>query len=416
MKAPRRPRVVYVSTYPPRRCGLATFTRDLVEAGDATGLLGPSAVVAIGEVPGEYAYDPHVVLEVIQDRRADYAAVAADINRLDADVVNLQHEFGIFGGEDGAFVLDLIENLRRPLVTTLHTVLSRPDARKVRIIRRVAERSQVIVVMARRAVDLLSGVYGIPAEKVVLIPHGAPAAPAEPRGDIRRRLGLGGRFVLCTLGLINPGKGIEYALEALPEVVADHPEVLYLVLGQTHPGVKRHMGEAYRDHLLGLVERLGLGRHVRFVDAYLSQRDLVAYLAASDVYLTPYLGRDQITSGTLAYAVALGKAIVSTPYVYAEEMLAGGAGILVPFRDPRAIAAALRTLITRPRLRGRLEGRTAARGWSLSWSKVAHQYARLFLETGDAEGRPRTRLQRSGPRRAAAAYTLRPAGGLGGRG
>lgn len=416
MTPPRRPRVVYISTYPPRRCGLATFTRDLVEAGDATGLLDPSAVVAISEVPGEYAYDSHVVLEVVQDRRADYAAAAADIDRLDADVVNLQHEYGIFGGEDGEFVLDLVESLRRPLVTTLHTVLSRPDPHKVRIIRRVAERSQVIVVMARRAVDLLSGVYGIPPEKVVLIPHGAPAAPAEPRQDIRRRLGLEGRFVLCTLGLINPGKGIEYALEALPRVVADHPEVLYLVLGQTHPGVKRHMGEAYRDHLLGLVERLGLGRHVRFVDAYLTQRDLVSYLAASDVYLTPYLGRDQITSGTLAYAVALGKAIVSTPYVYAEEMLGDGAGVLVPFRDPDAIAATLRTLITQPALRGRLEGRTAAAGWPLSWNKVAHQYARLFLETGDAEGRARVRLLRAGPGRAAKAYPLRSAGGLGSRG
>ena len=274
--------------------------------------------------------------------------------------------------------------LRAPLVTTLHTVLSRPDARKLRIVRRLAQRSAVLVVMARRAVDLLEEVYGVPRERIVHIPHGAPLPPPTPRGELRRRLGLEGRVVLCTLGLLNPGKGIEYALQALPDVVAACPEVLYLVLGQTHPVVKRYMGEAYRDHLLELVERLGLQGHVRFVDAYLSQQELVEYLVSSDIYVTPYLGREQITSGTLAYALALGKAIVSTPYIYAEEMLGDGTGILVPFRDAAALASSLRQLIASPSLRALLEGRAAARGGDLSWARVAQQYARLFLETAEA--------------------------------
>lgn len=383
----RKPHVVYISTYPPRRCGLATFTRDLVDAADDLGLLAPPSVVAVSDVPGEYAYDARVVRELAQHRQGDYARAAEEINRLRPDVVNLQHEYGIFGGEDGEWVLDLVERLRAPLVTTLHTVLSQPDPRRLRIIRRLAERSAVVVVMARRARELLEQVYGLPRGKVVHVPHGAPLPPDRPRAELRRRLGLEGRVALCTFGLINPGKGIEYVLEALPAVVGAHPEALYLVLGQTHPGVKRHMGEAYRDRLLELVQRLRLEPHVRFVDSYLSQQDLVAYLFSADVYITPYLGRDQITSGTLAYALALGKAIVSTPYAYAEEMLGDGTGILVPFRDPGAIAGALRRLLASPSLRGLLEGRAAARGWELSWDRVAQQYVRLFLETMGTDGR-----------------------------
>lgn len=409
MRILRRPRVVYVSTYPPRRCGLATFTRDLVEAGEVTGLLGPSAVVAVSDTAGEYSYDSRVALEIAQHQRLDYAAAARYINRLDADMVNLQHEYGIFGGDDGSDVIGLVRGLRKPLVTTLHTVLSRPEANKVRIIRELAERSQVLVVMARRAVEILTSVYGVCREKVVMIPHGAPAALPVSRGDVRRHLGLADRFVLCTLGLINPGKGIEYVLEALPSLVARHPETLYLVLGQTHPGVKRAMGEAYRDRLLGLVASLGLHRHVRFVDSYLSQMELVQYLVATDVYVTPYTGRDQISSGTLAYAVGLGKAIVSTRYVYAEELLGGGTGLLVDFFDSKSIAAAIGRLAASPDLRAELEARASRIGRDLAWSRVGRQYARIFLETIVPEVTPARRG--TGPRTAPYDDTPRPARG-----
>lgn len=423
MRVLRRPRVVYVSTYPPRRCGLATFTRDLVEAGESTGLLAPPAVVAVSDAAGEYSYDSRVALEISQHQRTDYAAAARYINQLDADVVNLQHEYGIYGGEDGSDVIDLVRGLRKPLVITLHTVLSQPEPRKVRIIRELAGRSQVLVVMARRAVELLTSVYGIRREKIVIIPHGAPAAPGVPREEIRRHLGLADRLVLCTLGLINPGKGIEYVLEALPSVVARHPSTLYLVLGQTHPGVRRAMGEAYRDRLLGMVDSLGLQRHVRFVDSYLSQADLVQYLVATDVYVTPYTGRDQITSGTLAYAVALGKAVVSTPYAYAEELLGGGGGLLVDFYDSSGISAAVNRLAAEPDLRADLEARAARTGRDMAWPQVARQFARVFLETvfpasqararssgrahrvmrslpADPVAQNRSRLFRTGPRNA----------------
>lgn len=380
MRGKQRQQVLFVSTFPPRRCGLATFTADLVEALDATGFFSP-AVIAVSQAAGEHDYGAQVVYEISQDRRADYRRAAAFVNSGAGDVACLQHEFGIFGGPDGQYVLDFAAGLEKPLITTLHTVLSRPDARKRGIIRTLAERSQMVVVMAERARGILAEVYGIDPAKVVFIPHGAPAAPASPRQSIRRQLGLEGRVVVSTMGLINPGKGIEYFIQALPEVVSAHPEVLYLVLGQTHPGVLRYMGEAYRDRLLELVEQLGLQRHVRFVASYLSQEQLVAYLAATDIYVTPYLGREQITSGTLAYALALGKAIISTPYLYAEELLGGGAGVLVPFRDSAALAKAVKAIIGRPDLRAALEARAGAIGREMLWPKVAVQYGRLFLET-----------------------------------
>lgn len=381
MRGDERQQVVFLSTFPPRRCGLATFTNDLVDALDRTGLFAPSAVFALSNAPGEYIYGPQVVLEITQDRRADYRQAASYVNEGAGDLVCLQHEFGIFGGTDGCYVLDFVEALRKPLVTTLHTVLSQPDAGKRQIIQALAARSQVVVVMADRARRMLTEVYGIDPAKVVFVPHGAPAVPALPRQSIRRQLGLEGRLVISTMGLINPGKGIEYVIESLPEIVADHPEVIYLVLGQTHPGVLRYMGEAYRDKLLQTVKRLSLQDHVRFVASYLSQRQLVNYLAATDIYVTPYLGREQITSGTLAYALAMGKAIVSTPYFYAEELLGNGAGVLVGFRDSRSIGEAIRTLIARPDLRTVIEARAGVIGRDMTWPKVGQQYARLFLET-----------------------------------
>lgn len=373
--------VLYVSTFVPRRCGLATFTADLLGAVDGTGLLAPGSVLAMSQTPRQFDYDGRVMGELVQEDRSGYGEAAAAVNEGPFDIVCLQHEFGIFGGRDGAHVLDLVRSLRKPLVTTLHTVLSRPDPAKREITRELAARSQVVVVMARRAVDLLEESYGIPREKVTYVPHGAPLPPPEFRGSIRRRLGVEGRFVLTTMGLLNPGKGIEHMLRALPAVVERSPDVLYLVLGQTHPGVVRHMGESYREELHRMVEELGLGRHVRFVGCYLSRSQLVEYLVASDVFVTPYVGREQIVSGTLAYALALGKAIVSTPYVYAEEMLADGTGMLVPFQDPAALGRAVASLRAEPALLRALEARARAKGADMVWSRVGQQYARLFLET-----------------------------------
>lgn len=379
--------MIFVSTYPPRRCGLATFCEDLVSAVEETKLFAPAGVVALSQTPGEYIYGPQVIREVFQDRRADYTIASRFINESGADLVCLQHEFGIFGGNDGDYVVDMVQGLDAPLITTFHTVLSKPDKIKRDLMRYLADRSEAVVVMARRAVDLLRDVYGIDPSKIAFIHHGAPLPPRIDRGEVKRRLGLQGRSVICTLGLINPGKGIEYMIQAMPRVVENFPEAIYLVLGQTHPGVLRHMGEIYRDSLLKLVDELGLHRHVRFVDSYLTRQELIDYLLATDIYVTPYLGREQITSGTLAYAIALGKAIVSTRYVYAEELLGDGNGALVGFRDAAGIAEAVTGLLASPERRGAMELRAARAGLAMGWPRVARHYARLFLETASRRRR-----------------------------
>ncbi|MBX6378200.1 MAG: glycosyltransferase family 4 protein [Clostridia bacterium] len=375
----RRLRIVEIATFPPRRCGIATYTANLVEALARNRARPHCRVLAVSEAPSRHTYDRRVAGDIVQDRCRDYVEAARVLNEASVDVVNLQHEFGIFGGPDGQHVLSLVRELRKPLVVTLHTVLSQPTAGQRAVMEELLRRAQVAVVMARRAVDILRDVYGVPADRLRLIPHGVPDFPVWTREEARARLGLTGRKVISTLGLINPGKGIEYVLRALPAVVERHPDVLYLVLGQTHPGVRRVMGESYRDQLCQIVAELGIGEHVRFVDAYLTEGELMDYLAATDVYVTPYVGREQIVSGTLAYAVGAGKAIVSTPYVYAQELLGHGAGLLVPFRDSEALAGALLRIFEEPGLRHRLEERAAALGRLMTWNRVAARYLKLFL-------------------------------------
>ncbi len=380
MRNRKGPQLIYISTYPPRRCGLATYCEDLVNAIEETGLFAPAGVVALSQTPGENIYGPQVVREVFQDRRADYTAAARFLNEAAPDGVCLQHEFGIFGGTDGDYLVDMIEGIEAPIFTTFHTVLSRPDAYKRDLMRYLADRSESVVVMAPRAVSLLNDVYGIDPHKIAFIHHGAPVPTPTSNQEIKRRLGLEGYTVVCTLGLINPGKGIEYMIQAMPSIVERFPDVIYLVLGQTHPGILRHMGEIYRDSLLKMVEDLRLTRHVKFVDSYLTRNEILDYLSATDIYVTPYLGKEQITSGTLAYAISLGKAIVSTPYMYAEELLGNGAGILVNFRDPEGMAQAVIEILSSPERRKGLELRSSSLGQIMVWPRVARQYSRLFME------------------------------------
>jgi len=375
-------RLVLVGTYPPRRCGLATFAAHLLDAVRGTGLIRDIEVLPVVE-EGE---------GIRQKFLPDYREAARYVNSLPSVTVSLQHEFGIFGGPDGEYVLDFTAELQKPLVTTFHTVLAHPDERKRKIIRLLARKSQMVTVMARRGMEILTSVYGVEREKIAIIPHGVPDPPPITPREAKEMLGVEGRVVIATMGLLNPGKGIEYALEALPPVVEEFPEVIYLVVGETHPGVRRIHGESYRESLLGLVERLGLREHVRFVNSYLGQEELLCYLLATDIYVTPYLGREQITSGTLAYAVGMGKAVVSTPYYHAEELLGGGAGCLVDFRDPEGIARALLQLLRNPHRRHLCEARARMLGRSMRWSLLGSQYARLFLETMEAA--PRTTVLR----------------------
>jgi glycosyltransferase involved in cell wall biosynthesis len=376
LPAHKPPTVALVSTYPPRECGIATFTRDLSRALRDAGVR--TWVVAMDEEGAGYAYGAEVRLQVHEDSVEEYRAAAEALNRSDAQVVNLQHEFGIFGGEWGEYVLELVEPLDRPLVVTLHTVLPDPPPRARRVIRALCRRAAAVVVMSPSAVDLLETRYGVPRGRVHVVWHGVPTIEPVPREEAKRRLGLEGRWVVSTFGLVSPGKGIEDVLEALPAVVARHPQTVYLVLGETHPNVRRREGERYRNMLLEKVRSLRLGRHVRFENRYLRDEEIVGYLQATDVYVTPYHNPDQIVSGTLSWALAAGCAVVSTPYRYAVDVLSDGRGILVPFRDPQALAQALDELLADPQRRARLGERAYAASLPMRWPRVASRYAALF--------------------------------------
>ncbi|MDQ7820474.1 MAG: glycosyltransferase family 4 protein [Armatimonadota bacterium] len=380
----RRVRVAFVSTYPPRECGIATFTRDLIEALAGHNPPVEAVVAAVDEDAVARPYPPRVRWRILQHDVDTYVRTARELSASGVDVVNLQHEFGIFGGEWGAYVLRLGERPTVPLVTTLHTVLPDPPPVAEAIIRALCEHSAAVVVMTRSAVDILRREYGVDDRRVRVIPHGVPPVSRQDPARVKADLGLSGRRVLSTFGLLNPGKGIEDVIDALVHVVPRHPDVLYLVLGETHPMVRRQQGESYREWLQERVRQRGLEEHVRFENRYLPDRELIRYLLATDVYITPYHNPRQIVSGTLSYALGCGRAIISTPYLYARDVLAEGRGLLVPFRAPREMAAAITRLLEDPHLRERLQRAAYSLGRQMAWPRVAAAYGELFAEVAAA--------------------------------
>jgi glycosyltransferase involved in cell wall biosynthesis len=360
----------------PRQCGIATFTTDLSDALTREFSSVECFVVAMNDAGKRHTYPPRVRLAIAENDVASYRDAADFINASTADVVCLQHEYGIFGGKAGSLVLPLLRELRMPIVTTLHTILAEPSPLQRAAMDEITRLSERIVVMSKLGATLLHDVHGVPSEKIDFIPHGIPNVASAKLS--KNQLGVGGKSVILTFGLLSPDKGIEHVIDALPSIVARFPNAVYLVLGATHPHVKERHGEVYRLMLESRAKKLGVDSHVIFHNRFVSQAELTEFLAAADIYITPYMKPEQIISGTLAYAVGSGKAVISTPYWYASELLAEGRGILVPWKDPVAIARETNDLLGNDAKRLELSRRAAAHGSGMKWPAVAASYFTSF--------------------------------------
>lgn len=371
--------IAFLGTYTPRECGIATFTKDLIDSIDLLGEFAPARVISVNEIETIYDYDSRVKQQIRQDFEEDYIQAAKYINSSRINAANLQHEFGIYGGEWGKYILSFLQNVHKPVITTLHTVQPDFEPKARNVLKEITAHSKAIVVMARAATNILKE-YDVPNKKINIVQHGCPNIPFLTSDSVKPSLGLKGRTILSTFGLINRGKGIEYAIQALPPLVEKHPNILYLIIGETHPEVRKIEGETYRMNLIKLVDQLGLKNYVRFHNRFLTKRELIRYLHATDIYITPYIGPNQISSGTLVYALGAGRAVVSTPYLHAKEVLSHGRGLFCEFKNPDSIAEEVKKLLENEDLRRDIEKKAYRYSRSFIWPKVAQKYTDIFKQ------------------------------------
>jgi glycosyltransferase involved in cell wall biosynthesis len=380
-------KIAYISTYPPRECGIATFNQNLMRAisenfPERKSLLNGGFVVALNDSENmqEYEYPGEVKYVIRQNHQKDYIRAANYINTSSADVCIMEHEFGIYGGESGIYILPLINRIEKPLISILHTILKDPSYVQRIIIREIAEQSSKIIVMSKRAVEFLTTIYDIPADKIRIIEHGVPDVEASPDNPVKNLSQFKNHRVLLTFGLISRNKGLETVVRALPKIVEKHPDVMYVVLGNTHPGVIKNSGEEYRDHLKTLANQLNVSKHLSFINKFVSEEELVDYLTATDIYVTPYLNEAQITSGTLSYAVGAGAAIVSTPYWHATELLANNRGRLFDFKNADALAENVIELLDQKRVLNELKENAYEYGLHLRWPVIGAEFISVAQE------------------------------------
>lgn len=376
-------KAIYVSSYIPRECGIATFTKDLTSA---INVLNPSLLADIVAIDDHTVATPEkkirsypweVKYKIHQEDLKCWLEAADYINQSGAEIVNIQHEFGLYGGKDGEYVIPFMERLKKPIVTTFHTIVPNPEGHYSELTQRIVNLSSAVVVMVDTAANWLIKTYGIDPEKIVVIPHGVPDVSFGPTEVTKKKLGLKGEIIMG-FGLISSGKGYEHVIKAMPKIVKKHPNAKFLVLGQTHPVVLRYEGQVYRNKLKKLVTDLKLKKNVIFVNKYLSLDEITDYLKATDIYITPFSNLDQITSGTLSYAIGAGKACVSTPYLYAKEVIGDNKGLLIEPENPTDIAKAINFLLDNPKKRHEFARNAYLAGRKMIWESVALKYLGLF--------------------------------------
>ncbi|MFW9998716.1 MAG: glycosyltransferase family 4 protein [Candidatus Hodarchaeota archaeon] len=372
--------IAFIGNYIPRQCGIATFTADLLQAVSNELPKSKCWALAMNDIPEGYHYPNHVRFELNVNRLKDYSLAAEFLNINKVDVVCLQHEFGIYSGEYGSYILTLLRNIHMPIVSTLHTLIPNPPPKVRKIVETINKLSDRLIVMSHKAKRILKEEYGISDDKINVIHHGIPDVPFIDPNFFKDQFGVEGKDVILTFGLINPGKGIETMIDALPKIIKAHPNVTYIVLGATHPNVKKEHGESYRYSLQIRARELGVEDHIIFYNRFVELEELCEFLGAADIYVTPYINKEQIVSGTLAYALGTGKAIISTPYWYAEEILDDGKGIIVPFQDPESIADQIINLLNNETERHLMRKKAYLYSRDMVWKEVARNYIKIFAE------------------------------------